>query len=40
MIPGFGAEFMSKGTEQETAARLKCFMTIMDSMADNGKYFN
>lgn len=36
MIPGFGPDFMSKGNEQESVARLKRLMTIMDSMADNG----
>jgi len=35
MIPGFGPDFMSKGNEQESVARLKRLMTIMDSMADN-----
>lgn len=32
MIPGFSQDFMSKGTEQESMARLKRLMTIMDSM--------
>jgi len=35
MIPGFGPDFMTKGNEQESVARLKRLMTIMDSMADN-----
>lgn len=39
MIPGFGPDFMSKGNEQESVARLKRLMTIMDSMADNGKHY-
>jgi len=34
MIPGFGQEFMTKGNEQESMARLKKLMTIMDSMND------
>ncbi|XP_066586009.1 signal recognition particle subunit SRP54 [Prorops nasuta] len=34
MIPGFSQELMSKGTEQESMARLKRLMTIMDSMND------
>lgn len=37
MIPGFGTDFMSKGNEQESMARLKKLMTIMDSMNDQGK---
>ncbi|XP_020281144.1 signal recognition particle 54 kDa protein [Pseudomyrmex gracilis] len=35
MIPGFSPDFMSKGTEQESMARLKRLMTIMDSMNDS-----
>ncbi|KPP63373.1 signal recognition particle 54 kDa protein-like [Scleropages formosus] len=31
---GFGTDFMSKGNEQESMARLKKLMTIMDSMND------
>lgn len=38
MIPGFSQDFMSKGTEQESMARLKRLMTIMDSMNDSGLY--
>nr|CAG4648575.1 EOG090X03VW [Polyphemus pediculus] len=34
MIPGFGPDFMTKGGEQESMARLKRLMTIMDSMND------
>ena len=37
MIPGFGQEFMTKGNEQESMARLKKLMTIMDSMNDFGR---
>jgi signal recognition particle subunit SRP54 len=36
MIPGFGTEFLSKGGEKESAARLKRMMCIMDSMNDKG----
>lgn len=35
MIPGFNQDFMTKGSEQESVARLKRLMTIMDSMSDN-----
>lgn len=34
MIPGLGSDFMTKGNEQESMARLKKLMTIMDSMND------
>lgn len=34
MIPGFGSDFLTKGGEQESMARLKKLMTIMDSMND------
>ena len=37
MIPGFSADFISKGSEQESVARLKKLMTIMDSMSDEGR---
>ena len=36
MIPGFPTDFMSKGNERESMARLKKLMTIMDSMSDGG----
>lgn len=36
MIPGFSQDFMTKGTEQESMARLKKLMTMMDSMTDAG----
>lgn len=39
MIPGFGSDFMTKGNEQESMARLKKLMTIMDSMNDQGEYY-
>lgn len=35
MIPGFSQDFMSKGSEQESMARIKKLMTMMDSMCDN-----
>ncbi|PIK58535.1 putative signal recognition particle 54 kDa protein isoform X2 [Apostichopus japonicus] len=34
LIPGFSSDFMTKGSEQESMARLKKLMTIMDSMND------
>lgn len=34
MIPGFSTDFMTKGNEQESMARLKKLMTMMDSMND------
>ena len=34
MIPGFSQDFLSKGSEKESMARLKKLMTIMDSMND------
>ena len=39
MIPGFGSDFMTKGNEQESMARLKKLMTIMDSMNDQGTLY-
>ena len=39
MIPGFSSDFISKGSEQESVARLKKLMTIMDSMSDEGNIF-
>jgi len=35
MIPGFSNDFISKGNEQESVARLKRLMTMMDSMNDD-----
>lgn len=34
MIPGFSQDLTSKGNEQESVARLKRLMTMMDSMND------
>ena len=36
MIPGFSPDFMSKGNERESMAKLKRLMTMMDSMNDQG----
>ena len=36
MIPGFNSEILGKAGQQETAARLRRSMTIMDSMCDEG----
>ena len=38
MIPGLGGDLMTKGNEQESMARLKRLMTVMDSMSDQGLY--
>jgi len=40
MIPGFSQDLLSKGSEQESMARLKRLMTIMDSMNDGGIFCN
>lgn len=37
MLPGFSTDFLTKGGEQESMARLKKLMTIMDSMTEEGK---
>merc|ERR1712113_919066 len=34
MIPGFREDFMTPGSEEESMARLKRLMTMMDSMND------
>ncbi|KAF2364477.1 Signal recognition particle SRP54 subunit [Trinorchestia longiramus] len=34
MLPGFSTDFLTKGGEQESMARLKRLMTMMDSMSD------
>jgi len=36
MIPGFSQEFMPKGRENESQAKIKKFMTMMDSMTNEG----
>lgn len=37
MIPGFNEQLMPKGMEKESQARIKRFMTMMDSMTDEGE---
>ncbi|EES19782.1 hypothetical protein BDA96_09G202500 [Sorghum bicolor] len=34
MIPGFSAQFIEKGNEKEGQAKIKRYMTMMDSMTD------
>lgn len=36
MFPGIGPDMFPKGQEKEGMARLKRFMTIMDSMTNKG----
>lgn len=36
MIPGFSAELMPQGREKESQTKIKKFMTMMDSMTDEG----
>lgn len=36
MIPGFSQELMPKGPEKESQAKFKKFMTMMDSMTNEG----
>lgn len=38
MLPGFSAELMPKGHEKESQAKIKRYMTMMDSMTNEGKY--
>uniref|UniRef100_A0A0E0MLS1 Signal recognition particle SRP54 subunit M-domain domain-containing protein n=1 Tax=Oryza punctata TaxID=4537 RepID=A0A0E0MLS1_ORYPU len=35
-LPGFGSELMPKGHEKESQAKIKRYMTMMDSMTDGG----
>jgi len=35
MLPGFAGDMMPKGREKESEARIKGFMTMMDSMTDD-----
>jgi len=37
IFPGFSAELMPKGHEKESQAKIKRYMTMMDSMTDAGK---
>lgn len=36
MLPGFSAELMPKGHEKESQAKIKRYMTMMDSMTEAG----
>ncbi|KAM0057679.1 putative signal-recognition-particle GTPase [Helianthus debilis subsp. tardiflorus] len=36
MLPGFSLELMPKGGDKESQAKIKRYMTIMDSMIDEG----
>uniref|UniRef100_A0A3Q7FTP9 Signal recognition particle 54 kDa protein n=1 Tax=Solanum lycopersicum TaxID=4081 RepID=A0A3Q7FTP9_SOLLC len=36
MLPGFSAEMMPQGREKESQAKFKRYMTMMDSMTDEG----
>lgn len=37
MIPGFSGQFIEKGNEKEGQAKIKRYMTMMDSMTDAGE---
>lgn len=37
MLPGFSSEVMPKGQEKESQAKIKRYMTMMDSMTNEGK---
>ena len=37
MLPGFSAELMPKGGEKEYQAKIKWYMTMTDSMTNEGK---
>jgi signal recognition particle GTPase len=37
MLPGFSAELMPKGREKESSTKIKRYMTMMDSMTNEGK---
>lgn len=37
MLPGFSAELMPKGHEKESSAKIKRYMTMMDSMTNEGR---
>jgi len=37
MIPGLSAQFIEKGKEKEGRAKIKRYMTIMDSMTEKGE---
>lgn len=38
MLPGFSSELMPKGREKESQAKIKRYMTMMDSMTNKGKH--
>lgn len=38
MLPGFSAELMPKGREKESQAKVKRYMTMMDSMTNEGMH--
>lgn len=40
MLPGISAEMMPKGHEKESQAKIKRYMTMMDSMTNDGKNNN
>ena len=37
MIPGLSAQFIEKGKEKEGQAKIKRYMTIIDSMTEKGE---
>ena len=37
MLPGIGSEVVQKGREKESQAKIKRYMTMMDSMTNEGK---
>ncbi|KAG2371004.1 Signal recognition particle protein [Vigna angularis] len=39
MLPGFSAELMPKGREKESQAKIKRYMTMMDSMTNEGRHY-
>jgi len=38
MLPGFSNEVMPKGKDQDSQAKIKRYMTMMDSMTNEGKH--
>ncbi|KAG6429953.1 hypothetical protein SASPL_108010 [Salvia splendens] len=38
MLPGFSQELMPKGQEKESQTKIKRYMTMMDSMTNEGKF--
>jgi hypothetical protein len=38
MVPGFSQELMPKGCENESHTKIKKFMTMMDSMTNEGLF--